>query len=537
MRPIEEREPCAKGPEDIADVPYLVLDTIPEAYVRLDAQLRFAFVNRAAEPLLGSSRSDLIGRTPWEIHPESADTDLEEGLRRAKAQNTTVSFENYFKPWNRWYSITAMPDAGGGLVVRFADVTERKRTDDRYRHIFNEGSTGVFQTSPQGRFQMANPALARMLRYDSSEELLATVSDSGKQVWATPEDRSRFVQMMEEQGVVRGLECRHKCKDGSEILVSLTGRRVAGPDGKTSFYEGFVEDITARERQQAALREAEEAIRDRERQLSTIYSSVVDAIFLLSVGPWPEFRFLTVNDALLRMTGLTAEQVVGKTVQQVIPEPSLTLVLGKYRQAIEGAEEVRWEETTTYPAGTKSGEVVITPIVDGTGCCTHLVGLVHELTEAKRSAAEKEQLQEQLRQAQKLESIGRLAGGVAHDFNNLLTIINGYAGLLAGQLSAQAQLLGYVTEIQKAGDQCRQPHRPIARLQPQAGHPAETAGPEQRGEGCRANASAPDGRGYRIPNQARPAAGVGDGGPRADPSGDDQYRREFPRCHARWRQV
>ncbi len=299
---------------------------------------------------------------------------------------------------------------------------------------------------------MANPALARMLRYDSSEELLATVSDSARQVWVTPEERSRFVQAMEEQGVVRGMECRLKCKDGGEILVSLTGRRVAGPDGKTSLYEGFIEDITARERQMEALREAEEAIRDRERQLSTIYSSVVDAIFLLSVGPWPEFRFLTVNDALLRMTGLTAEQVVGRTVQQVIPEPSLTLVLGKYRQAIEGSEVVRWEETTTYPAGTKSGEVVITPIIDETGCCTHLVGLVHELTEAKRSAAEKEQLQEQLRQAQKLESIGRLAGGVAHDFNNLLTIINGYAGLLAEQLRAQAQLLGYVTEIQKAGD-------------------------------------------------------------------------------------
>src|SRR5260370_3760839 len=205
---------------------------------------------------------------------------------------------------------------------------------------------------------------------------------------------------MEEHGWVRGRECRHKCKDGDEILVSLTGRRVAGPDGKTSYYEGFIEDITARERQQAALREAEEAIRDRERQLSTIYSSVVDAIFLLSVGPGPEYRFLTVNDAFLRMTGLTAEQVVGKSVKEVIPEPSLTLVLEKYRQAIEGDEVVRWEETTTYPAGTKSGEVSITPIVDEAGCCTHLVGLVHELTEAKRSAAEKEQLQEQLRQAQ-----------------------------------------------------------------------------------------------------------------------------------------
>jgi two-component system cell cycle sensor histidine kinase/response regulator CckA len=449
---MDKREPSALEPDERAGISYLVLDTIPEAYVRLDAGLRFSFVNRAAEPLLGSSQSDLIGKTPWEVQPESAGTDLEEGLRRAKAQNTTISFENYFKPWNRWYAITAMPDARGGLVVRFADVTERKRTDERYRHFFNEGSTGVFQTSPEGQLQMANPALARMLHYDSSEELLATVSDLARQVWVTPEERSRFVQAMEEQGVVRGMECRLKCKDGGEILVSLTGRRVAGTDGKTSLYEGFLEDITARERQLAALREAEEAIRDRERQLSTIYSSVVDAIFLLSVGPWPEFRFLTVNDALLRMTGLTAEQVVGKTVQQVIPEPSLSLVLGKYRRAIEASEVVRWEETTTYPAGTKSGEVMITPIVDETGCCTHLVGLVHELTEAKRSAAEKEQLQEQLRQAQKLESIGRLAGGVAHDFNNLLTIINGYAGLLAGQLGTQAQLLGYVTEIQKAGD-------------------------------------------------------------------------------------
>jgi PAS domain S-box-containing protein len=449
---MDKRQSSAPGAEDIADVASLVLETIPEAYVRLDTQLCFTFVNRAAERLLGALQRNLIGRRPWEIQPAGAGTDLEESLRRAKTQNTTVSFENYFKPWNRWYAITAMPDAQGGLVVRFSDVMERKRTEDRYRHIFNEGSTGVFQTSPEGRLLMANPALARMLRYDSSEELLATVSDSARHVWVVPEDRSRFVQAMEEYGVVRGLECRYKCKDGDEILVSLTGRRVAGPDGKTAYYEGFIEDITARERQLAALREAEEAIRDRERQLSTIYSSVVDAIFLLSVGPWPEFRFLTVNDALLRMTGLTAEQVVGRTVQQVIPEPSLTLVLGKYRQAIQGSEVVRWEETTTYPAGTKSGEVVINPIIDETGCCTHLVGLVHELTEAKRSAAEKEQLQEQLRQAQKLESIGRLAGGVAHDFNNLLTIINGYAGLLASKLEAQAQLLGYVTEIQKAGD-------------------------------------------------------------------------------------
>ena len=116
--------------------------------------------------------------------------------------------------------------------------------------------------------------------------------------------------------------------------------------------------------------------------------------------------------------------------------PSLALVLEKYHQAILEAKVVRWEETTTYPTGTITGEVMISPISDETGRCTHLAGMVHDLTEVRRTAAEKEQLQEQLRQAQKLESIGRLAGGVAHDFNNLLTIINGYAGLLAEQLRA-----------------------------------------------------------------------------------------------------
>src|SRR6516225_4780308 len=101
VHPMDKRQSSATGAEDIADVHSLVLETIPEAYVRLDAQLCFTFVNRAVERLLGASQRNLIGRRPWEIQPAGAGTDLEEGLRLAKTQNTTVSFENYFKPWNR----------------------------------------------------------------------------------------------------------------------------------------------------------------------------------------------------------------------------------------------------------------------------------------------------------------------------------------------------------------------------------------------------------------------------------------------------
>ena len=114
MRQVDSTQGGSPGPYDATEVSALVLDTIPAAYLRLDAHLRFTLVNRAAEPPLGSTRNELIGKTPWEAQPACAGTALEDCLRRAKQQNTAVSFENYFEPWNRWYAITAIPDSTGG---------------------------------------------------------------------------------------------------------------------------------------------------------------------------------------------------------------------------------------------------------------------------------------------------------------------------------------------------------------------------------------------------------------------------------------
>ncbi|MBI4199466.1 MAG: PAS domain S-box protein [Chloroflexi bacterium] len=128
-----------------------------------------------------------------------------------------------------------------------------------------------------------------------------------------------------------------------------------------------------------------EGLHDGEQLLSKIYDTVADVIFLLTVEKDGRYRFTSVNTAFYSVTGLTSDQVVGKRVDEVIPEPSLTLVLERYGKAIREKRSVRWEETSEYPTGKLVGEVSIAPAFDEAGHCTHLVGAVHDITERKRA--------------------------------------------------------------------------------------------------------------------------------------------------------
>jgi len=135
------------------------------------------------------------------------------------------------------------------------------------------------------------------------------------------------------------------------------------------------------------LRDRNRELEENQRRLALIYDTIRDVIFHLAVEPDGRFRFVSVNAAFLKATGLSRDAVVGRTVNEVIPEPSLTMVLEKYRLAIEGKATVLWEETSDYPTGQLTGEVGVTPVFDNAGNCTHLVGSVHDITERKRNEA------------------------------------------------------------------------------------------------------------------------------------------------------
>jgi PAS domain S-box-containing protein len=131
-------------------------------------------------------------------------------------------------------------------------------------------------------------------------------------------------------------------------------------------------------------KKAELVLRESEKRLASIYNFVGDVIYYLAIEPDNQYRFTSVNPAFGKITGIPIEKVIGKKVSEIIPEPSLSMVQGKYRQAIDEKTIVRWEEISEYPNGRLVGEVSVAPVFDDTGKCTNLVGSVHDITERKQ---------------------------------------------------------------------------------------------------------------------------------------------------------
>ena len=129
----------------------------------------------------------------------------------------------------------------------------------RYRSIVENAVEGVFQSTPDGRYLLVNPALARLYGYDSPEELLAGVSDISLAIYVDPAAREEFKRLMLRDGEVHGLEYEVRRKDGSTLWISEHARAVRDEAGGVLYYEGFVQDITRRRRAEDALRAAKEA--------------------------------------------------------------------------------------------------------------------------------------------------------------------------------------------------------------------------------------------------------------------------------------
>jgi PAS domain S-box-containing protein len=224
-------------------------------------------VNEAALNGFGFTREEFIGRTADELNifVDREDRKRTRDLLTLHGECRNIEFQMRRKGGETFWALfsSSIIDIDGTACVLSVgrDISEARAAkqaiesaEQKYREIFEHAPEGIFQTSAEGKAMAVNTAGARMLGYESSAEAVAAITDSPRQAWLVPEDRERYAALIEEHGEVRYYPCQFKRADGSPIWVSVTARRIAGPDGKTLFYQGFIEDLTERKKLEAALK-------------------------------------------------------------------------------------------------------------------------------------------------------------------------------------------------------------------------------------------------------------------------------------------
>jgi PAS domain S-box-containing protein len=139
---------------------------------------------------------------------------------------------------------------------------ELRKSEEKYRQIFENAVEGIFQTTPKGRFVSANPAMARILGYDSPQELMETVKNIKKQLYISKEVRDDFIRIIKTQKEVSGFEIQFYRKDGSQIWASVHARSVLDQEGTLILIEGIMADITEQKLETEELKQREAYLRE-----------------------------------------------------------------------------------------------------------------------------------------------------------------------------------------------------------------------------------------------------------------------------------
>jgi PAS domain S-box-containing protein len=340
---------------------------------------------------------------------------------------------------------TALPVKGVRELQSLSDSLDRmrrelrqqtetlQRSEARYRSLLSRLPIGVYRNTigRSGRFLMANEAIFKMFGYESPEQFMqSNVSD----LWVDPDEMESLSKKLLSQGSVDADVVRLKRKDGLSFWASVKARAVFDDQGEIKYFDVIVEDITER-------KEAQEALRLSEEKYRSLVETTSDWIWEVDERATYTYSSPKVKDLL----GYKPEELIGKTPFDLMPSEEARRVSNIFQRAFllqtafDSIENVTRHKDGSHVVMETSG----VPIFNVKDRFSGFRGIDRDITERKS-------LEIKLRQAQKIESIGNLAGGVAHDFNNMLSIILGNIELIMEDLDKSNPIFTNMHEIQKA---------------------------------------------------------------------------------------
>jgi two-component system NtrC family sensor kinase len=401
-----------------------LIDSFDDILIALSLDGQIRAVNRSFADLVGASFPQIIGQ-PLSEFLEEGTGDERDLVKRAMPRFLERRFwtgivQVRLKNRNSVYYFDCVAhamlrgDDVQGITVLARDITALRKNEARFTELFESLQEGIYIATPDDHLIDANPALARMLGYDSKEELLTrSFAD------LLPDETLRHAlrQEIENQVMVQGREITLTRKDGGQVVCLNTAGAVRDTAGHIIRYHGAVMDITERRQMERRLYQQQEFAR-------RLVDSFPDLIFALDITG----RYTFVSPRVKDILGYEPEEALqlelgGRT--HLEDRPALLSLFGEIvagRQSFASLEvrvrnkQADWRRLRCH----------FSPLYDESGKIDGVIISGRDVTELKR-------LEEQLIQAEKLAAMGQMLAGVAHELNNPLTAILGVTELLRDQ--------------------------------------------------------------------------------------------------------
>jgi PAS domain S-box-containing protein len=392
----------------------------PDAMIITELETgRFIEVNDSHERLVGFNRSEVLGRTSVDLGSFTSVQErrsfVESLLEKGSVRNVERKIRHRAGHFLDVAYSAEFFELGGKrcalTIVR--DVTERKRTEaalianeERFRSFVEHANVGIYRSTPEGRIVMANPALLRIMGYTSFEDMSQRNLETDG--YEPSYSREKFREGIERDGLLNGWEATWTRKDGTKIFVRESASVIRSADGGVLYYDGTIEDISERKRAEEALRESEERFRN-------LTAAAFEGVVITENG-----RVLDINDQALKLFGYSRDEMVGREAADFVSPETRRIVARRMRDQVEGSYEHKLvrKDGSIFNAEAQAKTMRI-------GGRNVRMTAIRDISERLRQEQRQKNLEEQVRQMQKMEALGTLAGGIAHDFNNILTGILG----------------------------------------------------------------------------------------------------------------
>ena len=428
-----------------------ILVNTPQVGIALDPEARIVFANKHFLELTGWSTEEILGGNWFDLFiPEDVREEVRGVFDTVMHTRDTVAFSTHQneiltktgEKRNVAWSNVLTKDANGDVVdvtCLGIDLTQRKQaeealreSEERFRVLVESSSVGVMRANASGEATYANPAMGRVLEVEDPKELLGT----GWESFFTPEslEAVRRENPKRSESLPSSYEVEVVGKKGTKCNLLVCGGPLFSSDGGFQGTIATFLDISEIKRAEEALREIQAF------QAALIACSPVALYSIHADGLVQSW-----NPAAERIFGWKAEEVIGRP-SPIVPEDQQEAFEAMLQEVLEGHTFTGREVIRSRKDGSLlTGRLSTAAIRDASGRIVGILGALEDISESKM-------LEEELAQSQKMESVGRLAGGVAHDFNNMLNVILGNADLMMDDLPDEGYLRTGIEEIRKAAE-------------------------------------------------------------------------------------